>query len=135
MAIKRHLFLAVVLSICASQTVFARPHGDHDDMRHRDRGHHVERKGPKHGPHHGPRFDDRRFSGHPKMTMHRPAPRPHWRAGQVLPRAYRQPHFVVNDWSHRRLHTPPRGYHWVSVNGDYVLAAIATGVIMSVLFN
>jgi Ni/Co efflux regulator RcnB len=41
----------------------------------------------------------------------------------------------IRDWKARHLRRPPRGYHWVSVNGDYVLAAIATGVIADLLLN
>ncbi|MES1163856.1 MAG: RcnB family protein, partial [Rhizobacter sp.] len=28
-----------------------------------------------------------------------------------------------------------RGYHWVQTGGDYVLVAIATGIIASILLN
>jgi Ni/Co efflux regulator RcnB len=31
------------------------------------------------------------------------------------------------------LHRPPHGHHWVRVDGDVVLAAIATGVIVAVV--
>jgi hypothetical protein len=33
------------------------------------------------------------------------------------------------------LSAPPRGYHWVQMGGDYVLVAIATGVILQLLLN
>jgi Ni/Co efflux regulator RcnB len=35
------------------------------------------------------------------------------------------------DYRHYHLHAPPRGYEWRSVDGNYVLAAVATGVIAS----
>ena len=35
------------------------------------------------------------------------------------------------DYRHYHLSAPPRGYEWRSVDGNYVLAAIATGVIAS----
>ena len=46
-----------------------------------------------------------------------------------------------NDWNrgrhvvsrHYHLHAPPRGYQWREVDGNYVLAAVATGVIASVI--
>jgi len=44
-----------------------------------------------------------------------------WNRGQ--PVDYRQYH----------LNAPPRGYEWRSVDGNYVLAAAATGVIASVV--
>jgi Ni/Co efflux regulator RcnB len=43
--------------------------------------------------------------------------------------------YVVNDWQNRHLREPPRGYHWVRSGDDYVLAAIATGVIADILLN
>lgn len=37
------------------------------------------------------------------------------------------------DWHSHHLRQPPRGYEWREVDGNYVLAAIATGVIASVI--
>jgi Ni/Co efflux regulator RcnB len=37
------------------------------------------------------------------------------------------------DYRQYHLRTPPRGYEWRQVDGNYVLAAVATGVIFSVL--
>jgi Ni/Co efflux regulator RcnB len=37
------------------------------------------------------------------------------------------------DYHERHLKAPPRGYEWRSVDGNYVLAAVATGVIASVI--
>ena len=37
------------------------------------------------------------------------------------------------DWHHYHLHEPPRGYEWRMVDGNYVLAAVATGVVASVV--
>ena len=42
---------------------------------------------------------------------------------------------VVDDWRGHHLSPPPRGYHWVQTGGDYVLVAIATGVIMQILLS
>ncbi len=33
------------------------------------------------------------------------------------------------------LSAPPRGYHWVQSGSDYILVAIATGVILNLLLN
>ncbi len=57
----------------------------------------------------------------------------HWRRGQRLAVNQR---YVVNDWSKRGLRTPPRGYRWVRENnnsGDYLLIAVASGLIASIL--
>ena len=37
------------------------------------------------------------------------------------------------DYRERHLREPPHGYEWREVDGNYVLAAIATGVIASVV--
>lgn len=50
-------------------------------------------------------------------------------------RDYRDNRYVVNDWRARRLSAPPRGHHWVRAGDDYVLAAIATGLIAQVLLG
>ena len=55
--------------------------------------------------------------------------------GGRLPHEYRNRQYVVDDWRGHHLSAPPRGYHWVQTGGDYVLAAIATGVIASILLN
>ena len=55
--------------------------------------------------------------------------------GGRLPPQYRSHQYVVNDWRGHHLSPPPRGYHWVQTGGDYVLAAIATGVITSIILN
>ena len=55
--------------------------------------------------------------------------------GGYLPREYRSRQYVVDDWRGHHLRQPPRGYHWVQTGGDYVLAAIATGVITAIILN
>jgi Ni/Co efflux regulator RcnB len=39
------------------------------------------------------------------------------------------------DYRSHHLRKPPRGYEWRNVDGDYVLGAIATGVIADMLLN
>jgi Ni/Co efflux regulator RcnB len=77
--------------------------------------------------------------GGPQMHAddHRGGPVPHqdWRRGQRLPDDYRDNRYVVNDWHGHGLRRPPRGYEWRQVNGDYVLAAVATGVITSIILS
>jgi Ni/Co efflux regulator RcnB len=62
-------------------------------------------------------------------------PEHEFRRGDRLPPEYRNRNYVVDDWRNHRLSAPPRGYHWVQVGGDYVLVAIATGVILQLLLN
>jgi Ni/Co efflux regulator RcnB len=58
----------------------------------------------------------------------------YYRGGR-MPMQYRSNRYVVDDWRGHNLSAPPRGYHWVQSGGDYVLVAIATGVIMQLLLN
>ncbi len=37
------------------------------------------------------------------------------------------------DYRQYHLHAPPRGYEWREVDGNFVLAAVSTGVIASVI--
>ncbi len=55
--------------------------------------------------------------------------------GGRLPYAYQQPRYVVDDWRSHRLSAPPRGMHWVQSGNDYLLVAIATGVIVQLLLS
>jgi Ni/Co efflux regulator RcnB len=55
--------------------------------------------------------------------------------GGRLPGDYRSRQYVVDDWRAHHLRQPPRGYHWVQTGGDYVLVAIATGIIADILLN
>ena len=80
------------------------------------------------------RFDDHR----PNVTMRGPAMNnfrhPDWRQGG---------HIARNDWGRgmhvdyraHHLRTPPRGYEWRQVDGNFVLAAAATGLIASIILN
>ncbi|WP_109481057.1 RcnB family protein [Paraburkholderia sp. C35] len=93
------------------------------------------------GPGHHSTADERGGSdgpGGPGGPVHREASRgpvPHrdWHRGDRLPPDYRGPQYVVDDWRGYDLQPPPSGYQWVQVNGDFVLAAVATGVISSIL--
>src|SRR6185369_6720744 len=57
------------------------------------------------------------------------------RRGGRIPPEYRRPQYVVHDWRAHRLHAPPRGYQWVQVGSDYVLVAVATGIIAQLLLS
>jgi len=78
---------------------------------------------------------NRWYYGQPQVNYYnrydyRPDYRP-WQRGGYLPPAYRG--YVINDYPRYHLRHPPRGYHWVRHNNDYILAAIATGLILEVI--
>lgn len=56
-----------------------------------------------------------------------------WYRGAVLPYEYRRP-WYINDYGYYGYSRPPRGYgYYRTDSGDIVLAALATGVILSVI--
>ncbi|MDR7148094.1 Ni/Co efflux regulator RcnB [Hydrogenophaga palleronii] len=88
------------------------------------------------------RRDDRRDFRH---GYYQPAPvvqhyyyharGPEFRRGHYIPREYRNRQYVVVNHHHHRLTAPPRGHHWVQVGSDYVLIAVATGLIAHIILN
>lgn len=60
---------------------------------------------------------------------------PEWRRGGRMPAQYRDHQYVVDNWRAHHLSAPPRGYHWVQVGNDYVLAAIASGIISQLILG
>lgn len=56
-----------------------------------------------------------------------------WRRGAYVPRAYRT--YYVQDPYYYGLYAPPRGHRWVYADGNFVLMALATGLIAGVVAN
>lgn len=97
----------------------------HHGGRHDDRGRHEQSYD---------RRDDRRADRHDNGRRGG-GPDHNWYKGSRVPPQYRSQHYVVNDWRGHRLSAPPRGYHWIQNGGDYLLVAIATGVIASMVLS
>lgn len=77
-----------------------------------------------------------RYGGNDRYRGPRGAgPSQRYYRGDRLPYEYRSPQWVVNDWYGHGLHSPPHGYRWVQYGSDYLLVAIATGVILQLLLN
>jgi Ni/Co efflux regulator RcnB len=70
---------------------------------------------------------DQRYSGRGA------GPRHDMRRGGRISNEYRGNQYVVNDWRGHHLSAPPRGSHWVQTGSDYVLVAVATGIIAQIL--
>jgi Ni/Co efflux regulator RcnB len=126
----------VAASLLAGSAAMAHDRGDFD---HRE---------PPRAAHH----DDHRIAGRdrgyvpPRVVYHAPARygvyhRPagfyehSWRRGERLPVAYYQRSYVIANYRDCGLRAPPRGYQWVRVNGDAVLAAVATGIVLDSVFH
>ena len=56
-----------------------------------------------------------------------------WRRGYRMPPDYWRRGMVINDWHHYHLVQPPYGYEWRYIDGNFVLAAVATGIISSII--
>ena len=113
--------------------------GRDDRDSHHDRGDRYERHGD--GNWGSYRVDNRGYNygnaydGRSDGRAYYASNRYEVRQGAYLPQEYRSERYVINDWQERRLSAPPRGSHWVSAGNDYVLAAVATGLIAAVLLN
>ncbi len=82
----------------------------------------------------GDRYSRRDYRDDRRTVYAAPQYYQHRRGGYVS-QQYRDRRYVVSDWRGRRLHQPQHGYHWVQAGNDYLLVAIATGLIAQVLLN
>lgn len=58
--------------------------------------------------------------------------RVHWTRGDHFSGHY----VAVDDWQGRHLRRPPHGYHWVqNDDGDYILVAITSSIILDMMLN
>jgi len=115
---KRLAITAIALSLLAGTAANAA--GQRHDDRRDDRRYEQSRYDNRHD-----RRDDRRAE--------RRDDRRDWRKGQRLDSRYRSNSYYVSDYRSRGLRQPPRGYRWQRVDDRYILAAVATGLIASVI--
>jgi Ni/Co efflux regulator RcnB len=97
----------------------------YDNRGHDSRGHDNNHDYRNYG------YRDGGYRGHGRGV----GPSHSWYRGDRLPYEYRTHHYVVDDWRGHHLYAPPRGYQWVQSGGDYLLVAVATGIIASILLN
>jgi Ni/Co efflux regulator RcnB len=71
------------------------------------------------GPYHRP----------PGWTSH------HWGYGEILPRAYWGPQYLISDYWLFALEVPPAGYEWVRDGSDAMLISTDTGEILQVEYG
>jgi Ni/Co efflux regulator RcnB len=64
---------------------------------------------------------------------YRPVSRFGWRRGAYVPGPYRS--YYVQDWRYYGLRSPPPGYRWIYADGNFVLMAIATGLIADLVIR
>ena len=130
-------FSAAVCAVAAvalltSSLSFADERGRQDEF-HRGDGH-----GNGHGRGHDKHRDEDQFDQRDgRWNDRRPeynARGPEFHRGGYISREYRSRAYEV-DYREHRLSRPPVGHRWVQVGADYVLIAIATGVIASIILN
>ena len=105
----------------------------HDRDRRDDRWEHQRHEERAMGNH--DRDHDRRDAYRHEDVYHYGARGPEWHRGGRMPAQYRERQYVVDNWRAHHLSAPPRGYHWVQVGNDYVLAAVATGIIAQLILG
>jgi len=108
---------------------------DRRDHRRDHRDYRVDRR-------HDRRYDRRDtrvvYVPRPVVVHHPGAYRgpPPWARGRHYRHAGYAPTYVVHDYGYYGLRHPPRGYHWRrSDAGDFLMVAIATGIIADVILN
>ena len=145
--------LALALGVAFAAPAEARDH----HRRGHDRGHSSQdwRRGhdrrDDRRDHRQSRRDDRRYDRRhdrrdrrdvrvvyappPRVVVHHRGPPP-WARGHHYRHAGYAPTYVVHEYGPYGLRQPPRGYHWRrSDAGDFLLVAMATGIIADVILG
>ncbi len=78
-------------------------------------------------------FSQAGFAQAPRRDNSHYVSHPEWRKGSHIAPADWSRGDRIPNWSHYHLSRPPHGYEWRRVDGNFVLAAVATGVIASVV--
>ena len=116
---KRFIATSVAMVLLAS-TALAQPYGNGGHGGY-DHGPPPGHGGYDHGPPPGYGGYDH---GPPRREAHE------WRRGE-----HYDGHGEWVDWRREHLREPPRGYEWVDTGGQFVMIAIATGIITDVLLR
>lgn len=67
-----------------------------------------------------------------RYDEHHQHDRAHWGRGDHFSGHY----IAVDDWRGHHLRRPPHGYHWVqNDDGDYILVAVTSGIILDLMLN
>ncbi|RFO98232.1 hypothetical protein DIC66_05845 [Rhodoferax lacus] len=115
-----------VTALLGSSLSFAGDHGrDRDEYRH-DNGRHSRQWEDQRYDQRDGRWNERR----PDYNARGPA----YHRGGYIERVYRDRAYEV-DYREHHLRRPPQGQRWVQVGADYVLIAIATGVIVNIILS
>ncbi len=161
----RSVSLLLASALVLSTAALAQEHGEHGEGSRgeapRAETHNEPHGGPHGEPHPGPQGyqrveEPKGWNSRPKefdrgayqhnfqaaRTFHiGPYNRPrgwaphHWGYGEILPRPYWGPQFVLADYWLFALEVPPVGYEWVRDNTDALLVNVSTGEILQVEYG
>lgn len=142
---KRVAATAIALSLLSASVVMAKEHRDaRRDPPHRSSQRVDDRRGENERRWNEPRWHSDRDEHGRARDMRSRGPvydRPAgyrdylWGRGQRLPSAYYAQPYWVSNYGDYRLRAPPRRCHWVRVNHDVLLTALATGVVLDVMYD
>lgn len=135
MNIKGLIAVALALNMAAGSIGFAQGNSRNDDRGRNDRS---RQDNDRRNDRYDYRHDNRDFgrSHNEQRSKGRGAgPGHEYYRGDRFPAEYRSRHYVVNDWRAHQLSAPPRGYQWVQSGNDYLLIAIASGIIAQLLLG
>ncbi|MDW5443413.1 RcnB family protein [Polaromonas sp. SM01] len=134
---KNNTCVAALAAMTLALSGLAPAQGRDERPRQDNRPNEAQRAGPhqgRPGMHRGEqRGQERRAPEHAEGRGAGPDHNFH-KGGRLLA-GYRGHQYVVDDWRAHRLSAPPRGYRWVQTGADYVLVAIATGIIADILLG
>ena len=114
--------MALALAFTGLQAASAQPGRDKHDGQYNQQ----QNNGRDNNPHDNGRHDNGLHNGWVQHSEWRKGSRMRqedWRRGQRI------------DYRSHHLRAPPRGYEWREVDGNYVLAAVATGLIASLIMG
>lgn len=112
---RKTLSFALALTLLAGiGTAFAQDRNNYDRNNHNNGP--TQQRGDDHG-----RDNAMAMRGHPDWRAGGHIARNDWRRG------------VTIDYRSHHLRRPPRGYEWRQVDGNFVLAAVTTGLIASII--
>ena len=124
--IKDLIILSTVSAVLSTGFAFAQDRDDHRDD-HRD-GYAQDRDHRDADHRDADRRDTDRDRDHDHYVRH-----DEWKKGYHMRHEDWERARRVDDWRTYRLEAPPRGYEWRYVDGYYVLAAVDTGIIASIV--
>lgn len=125
----------LAISLATGGFAFAQGNSDRNDRGRNEQAQRGDQQDRRDNEARQPNRRDDRGRANAQQDQRGAGPDHSFRRGDRLPVEYRHRSYVVDDWRNHHLTAPPRGYHWVQTGGDYVLVAIATGIILQLMLN